>query len=86
MGDCAINPYQAVAVVLQAARLDVAGSIQLQPAEDLVGLENAQKRRHIPSGLDKSSDALDKDVMLRQISPVFTFPVCPLTLLSERCL
>ena len=66
MADCATNPYQAVAAVLQAARLGVAGSLPLQPAEDLDGLENVRERRHIPSGLDKSLDALDKDVRLRQ--------------------
>ena len=66
MADCATNPYQAVAAVLQAARLAVAGSLPLQPAEDLDGLENVRERRHIPSGLDKSLDALDKDVRLRQ--------------------
>ena len=38
----------------------------LQPSEDLDGLENVRERRHIPSGLDKSLEALDKDVMLRQ--------------------
>jgi glutamine synthetase len=66
MADCATSPYQAVAAVLQAARLGVAGSLPLQPAEDLDGLENVRERRHIPSGLDKSLEALDKDVMLRQ--------------------
>ena len=66
MADCATSPYQAVAAVLQAARLGVAGGLPLQPAEDLDGLENVRERRHIPSGLDKSLEALDKDVMLRQ--------------------
>ena len=66
MADCATSPYQAVAAVLQAARLGVVGSLPLQPAEDLDGLENVRERRHIPSGLDKSLEALDKDVMLRQ--------------------
>ena len=66
MADCATNPYQAVAAVLQAARLGVAGRLPLQPAEDLDGLEHVRERRHIPSGLDKSLDALDKDVRLRQ--------------------
>ena len=66
MADCATSPYQAVAAVLQAARLGVAGNMPLQPAEDLDGLENVRERRHIPSGLDKSLEALDKDVMLRQ--------------------
>ena len=66
MADCATSPYQAVAAVLQAARLGVAGRLPLQTAEDLDGLENVRERRHIPSGLDKSLEALDKDVMLRQ--------------------
>ena len=66
MADCATSPYQAVAAVLQAARLGVAGNMPLQTSEDLDGLENVRERRHIPSGLDKSLEALDKDVMLRQ--------------------
>lgn len=66
MADCATNPYQAVAAVLQAARLGVAGKLPLQPAEDLDGLENVREKRHIPSGLEKSLDALDKDAALRR--------------------
>lgn len=66
MSDCATNPYQAVAAVLQAARLGFEGKLPLQPPEDLDGLENVREERHIPSGLDKSLDALDKDVVLRK--------------------
>ncbi len=66
MADCATNPYQAVAAVLQAARLGFEGKLPLQPPEDLDGLENVREKRHIPSGLDKSLNALDKDVVLRQ--------------------
>ena len=66
MADCATNPYQAVAAVLQAARLGYEGKLPLQPAEDLDGLENVREKRHIPSGLDKSLDALDRDVVLRK--------------------
>jgi glutamine synthetase len=65
MSDCATNPYQAVAAVLQAARLGVEAKHPLQPAEDLDGLENVREKRHIPSGLDKSLDALDQDRVLR---------------------
>ena len=66
MADCATNPYQAVAAVLQASRLGYEGKLPLQPAEDLDGLENVREKRHIPSGLDKSLDALDRDVVLRK--------------------
>lgn len=65
MADCATNPYQAVTAVLQAAKLGVEGAMKLQPPEDLDGLENVRETRHIPSGLDKSLDALDKDAVLR---------------------
>ena len=66
MADCATNPYQATASVLQAARLGVASSMSLQPPEDLDGLENVREKRHVPSGLDKSMIALDKDIKLRK--------------------
>lgn len=66
MADCATNPYQAVAAVLQAARLGVVGTMPLQPPEDLDGVENVRETRHIPSGLDKSLNALDQDIVLRK--------------------
>ncbi len=66
MADCATNPYQAVASVLQAARLGVEKAMPLQPAEDLDGLDNVREKRHIPSGLDKALNALDKDIDLRR--------------------
>ena len=66
MADCATNPYQAVTAVLQAAKLGVVNGLPLQPAEDLDGLENVRETRHIPSGLDKSMNALDKDIELRK--------------------
>lgn len=66
MADCATNPYQATAAVLQAARLGFENKLALQPAEDLDGLENVREKRHIPSGLDKSLNALDADVDLRK--------------------
>ena len=65
MADCATNPYQATAAVLQAARLGFEGKLPLQRAEDLDGVENVREKRHVPSGLDKSLDALDKDAVLR---------------------
>jgi len=65
MGDCATNPYQAVTAVLQAAKLGVEGTLPLQPAEDLDGIEHVREKRHVPSGLDKSLDALDKNKDLR---------------------
>ena len=46
--------------------LEICISPSLRPAKDLDGLENVRERRHIPSGLDKSLEALDKDVMLHQ--------------------
>jgi len=66
MADCATNPYQAVATVLQAARLGYVNKLPLQPAEDLDGWENVREKRHVPAGLDKSLDALDQDVELRK--------------------
>lgn len=65
MADCATNPYQAVTAVLQAAKLGVEGKMELQPAEDLDGLENVRETRHVPSALDKSLEALDQDKSLR---------------------
>ncbi len=66
MSDCATNPYQAVTAVLQAAKLGVTNKLPLQTAEDLDGLEQVRATRHVPSGLDKSLNALDKDVELRK--------------------
>ncbi|MCH2164417.1 MAG: glutamine synthetase family protein [Marinovum sp.] len=66
MADCATNPYQAVTAVLQAARLGYEAKMSLQPAEDLDGWDNVREKRHVPSGLDKSLDALDQDVALRK--------------------
>ena len=66
MSDCATNPYQAVAAVLQAARLGYVHKIHLQAAEDLDCVEHVRETRHVPSGLDKSMDALDKNKELRQ--------------------
>ena len=66
MADCATNPYQAVTAVLQAAKLGFEGKMPLQPAEDLDGLENVREKRHVPTGLDKALNALDKDVKLRK--------------------
>lgn len=65
MADCATNPYLAVTAVLQAAKLGVEGRLPLQAAEDLDGMEDVRERRHVPSALDKSMDALDADVALR---------------------
>ena len=66
MADCATNPYQAVAAVLQAARLGVINKLPLQKAEDLDGVDRVRARRHIPATLDKALDALDKDKVLRE--------------------
>jgi glutamine synthetase len=66
MADCATNPYQAVTAVLQAARLGYVEKLPLQPAEDMDGWENVREKRHVPSGLDKSLDALDADIALRE--------------------
>ena len=66
MADCATNPYQAVTSVLQAAKLGVDQKLKLQEAEDLDGLEHVRAKRHVPSILDKSLDALDKDITLRK--------------------
>jgi len=66
MADCATNPYQAVTAVLQAAKLGVENELKLQPAEDLDGVEHVREKRHTPSGLDKSLNALDQNEALRK--------------------
>ena len=66
MADCATNPYIAVATVLQAALLGVDAELDLQPAEDLDGLENVRETRHVPPSLDRAMDALDADEVLRK--------------------
>lgn len=65
MADCATNPYQAVTAVLQAAKLGLQGELPLQKPEDLDGMERVREKRHIPSSLDKTLLALDKDKPLR---------------------
>ncbi len=65
MADCATNPYQAVTAVLQAAKLGVTGKLPLQAAEDLDGIEHVRAKRHVPAGLDKALNALDRDAALR---------------------
>ena len=65
MADCATNPYQAVTAVLQAAKSGLQGKMKLQAAEDLDGIEHVRATRHVPSGLGKSLDALDRDKALR---------------------
>ena len=66
MADCATNPYQAVASVLQAAKLGVEHKLKLPPPEDLDGIEHVRARQHVPSNLDKAINALDKDETLRK--------------------
>ena len=66
MADCATNPYQAVNVVLTAAKLGFEQQLALQAAEDLDGLENVRETRHVPSSLEKALDALDRDTKLRK--------------------
>lgn len=66
MADCATNPYIAVASVLQASLLGVEGKLDLQPAEDLDGLENTRATRHVPPSMDRAMDALDADETLRK--------------------
>lgn len=66
MADCATNPYQAVAAVLQAAKLGYEGKMKLQAAEDLDGIEHVRATRHVPSSLARALDALDKDAALRR--------------------
>ncbi len=65
MADCAVNPYQAVASVLQASKLGFEKKVSLQSAEDLDGVERVREKRHVPSSLAKSLDALDADSELR---------------------
>jgi len=66
MADCASSPYQAITTVLQAAKLGFENKLKLQAAEDLDGVEHVREKRHVPAGLDKALNALDKDVALRK--------------------
>ena len=61
MGDGAANPYTAVAVVLQAARLGLAGGYELPPAEtgDCIGRQDAEEGT--PDSLAAALDALTAD-------------------------
>lgn len=65
MADCTTNPYQAVASVLQAAKIGVDQQLKLQPPEDLDGIEHVRATKHVPSNLGKALDALDQDAELR---------------------
>ena len=61
MGDGAANPYTAVAAVLQAARLGLAGGYDLPPAEtgDCIGRQDAGEG--VPDSLATALDALAAD-------------------------
>ncbi|HSY87197.1 MAG TPA: glutamine synthetase family protein [Verrucomicrobiae bacterium] len=61
MGDGAANPYTAVAVVLQAARLGLAGGYELPPAEtgDCIGRQDAEEGT--PDSLAAALEALAAD-------------------------
>jgi len=61
MGDGAANPYTAVAAVLQAARLGLAGGYDLPPAEtgDCIGRQDAGEG--VPDSLAAALDALAAD-------------------------
>ena len=64
MGDGAANPYTAVAVVLQAARLGLAGGYELPPAEtgDCIGRQDAEEGT--PDSLAAALEALAADQKL----------------------
>ncbi|ASM71116.1 MULTISPECIES: glutamine synthetase family protein [Roseobacteraceae] len=64
MADCAANPYLAVAAILQAALLGMKTKLELQPAEDMDGLENTRETRHTPDDLGAALDALEADTDL----------------------
>ena len=40
--------------------------LPLQAPEDLDGVEHVREKRHVPSGLDKSLNELDKNIELRK--------------------
>ncbi|MFI5019664.1 MAG: glutamine synthetase, partial [Dongiales bacterium] len=61
MGDGAANPYTAVAVVLQAARLGFAGGYPLPPAETGDCIDRWDAEEGTPDGLAGALEALAAD-------------------------
>ena len=61
MGDGAVNPHQAVAAVLTAARLGYEKGYELPPVETLDCLENASTDVTVPASLIEALDALERD-------------------------
>ena len=61
MGDGAANPYTAVAVVLQAARLGLAGGYELPPAETGDCIDRWDAEEGTPDGLAGALEALAAD-------------------------
>ncbi|HEY8017754.1 MAG TPA: hypothetical protein VIE35_18055 [Dongiaceae bacterium] len=61
MGDGAANPYTAVALVLQAARLGLAGGYELPPAETGDCIDRWDAEEGTPDGLADALEALAAD-------------------------
>jgi glutamine synthetase len=66
MGDGAANPYVLVATVLHAARLGLANSYELPPAETGDCFERSSATSAAPDSLAQAMDELEKDAALRE--------------------
>ncbi len=64
MADGGCNPYLATHAVLQAAKLGVEHKYALPAAEDLDAIKDTRARVHVPAGLTKALNALEKDRVL----------------------
>ncbi|HXV71143.1 MAG TPA: glutamine synthetase family protein [Acidimicrobiia bacterium] len=71
-GDGSVNPHQAVAAVLTAARLGYEKGYELPPVETLDCLENASTDVIVPSSLDAALGALESDTdFVEAFSPAY---------------
>ena len=64
VGDCAVNPYLAVAAVLHAARLGCLNKYALPECETNDGLETVNTDRRVASSLEDSLNYLEGDTAL----------------------
>lgn len=71
-GDGSVNPHQAVAAVLTAARLGYEKGYELPPVETLDCLENASTDVVVPASLEAALDALEEDAdLVEAFNPAF---------------
>lgn len=71
-GDGSVNPHQAVAAVLTAARLGYEKGYDLPPVETLDCLENASTDVVVPASLQAALDALEEDTdLVEAFNPAF---------------